>query len=412
MRDATLAKAMRRLGEDVVLVPMYLPLYTDYPDIAQGVPVFFGGINVYLQQKFPLFRKTPRWLDRLLDSRFLLRLAARQEGSTNASGMGAMTLSMLLGEDGNQAKELERLIKWLAESEKPDLIHISTSMLLGLASRIKEVLGVPIVCTMQDEDVWLDNLDGDYPSRCWKAIAEKASDCDRFVTPSSHYRDRMTERLKLDPGLIDVVPVGIDLEGYRASKHEGAPTIGFLSKLTPSLGLSELVDAFIILKKRQGLADLRLMAMGGIVGDDRGFVDGLIQKLESQGMREDARFLEELDRESRISFLEQLSVLSVPIPQGEAFGTFIVEAWAAGVPVVQPDAGGFPELVQAAGGGTIYEGTSPEALADALEPLLRDPARSRALGQAGRNAAVEQFNVDMMAKRMSEVYRKAAKRNK
>src|SRR5210317_621520 len=104
MRDATLAKAMRKQGQDVVLVPMYLPLYTDDPDITRGVPVFFGGINVYLQQKFPLFRKTPRWLDSILDSRFMLWLASRQEGSTSAQGMGNMTLSMLKGEDGNQAK--------------------------------------------------------------------------------------------------------------------------------------------------------------------------------------------------------------------------------------------------------------------------------------------------------------------
>jgi hypothetical protein len=88
MRDAALVKAMRRQGYDVILVPMYLPLYTDDPDIAKGIPVFFGGINVYLQQQFPLFRKTPRWLDRVLDSRPMLWLASRQEGSTKAAGMG------------------------------------------------------------------------------------------------------------------------------------------------------------------------------------------------------------------------------------------------------------------------------------------------------------------------------------
>jgi glycosyltransferase involved in cell wall biosynthesis len=406
MRDVALVKALRRQGQDVVLVPMYLPLYTDDPDITRGVPVFFGGINVYLQQHFKLFRKTPRWMDWLLDSRLMLWLAAQQEGSTKAAGMGEMTLSMLRGEDGNQAKEVERLISWLAESEKPDLVHISTSMLLGLAPRIKEVLKVPVVCSMQDEDVWIDNIDEPYPQKCWDAIAEKAAYCDQFVTVSQYYRDLMIDRLRLDPSAIEVVPIGIELDGYKESKHAGPPTIGYLSKLTRSLGLETLVEAFMILKRKEGLEDLQLRAMGGLVGADKKFVDGLRQTLNSAGMGSDVTFMTELDRADRIDFLKDLSVLSVPIPGGEAFGTFMAEAWAAGVPVVQPRAGAFPELVEATGGGVIYDGETPKALAAALEPLLRDPAHARSLGQAGRDSALQEFDVEKMATRMADIYKK------
>ena len=406
MRDVALVKALRRQGQDVVLVPMYLPLYTDDPDITRGVPVFFGGINVYLQQHFKLFRKTPRWMDWILDSRLMLWLAAQQEGSTKAAGMGEMTLSMLRGEDGNQAKEVERLISWLAESEKPDLVHISTSMLLGLAPRIKEVLKVPVVCSMQDEDVWIDNIDEPYPQKCWDAIAEKAAYCDQFVTVSQYYRDLMIDRLRLDPSAIEVVPIGIELDGYKQSKHAGPPTIGYLSKLTRSLGLETLVEAFMILKRKEGLEDLQLRAMGGLVGADKKFVDGLRQTLNSAGMGSDVTFMTELDRADRIDFLKDLSVLSVPIPGGEAFGTFMVEAWAAGVPVVQPRAGAFPELVEATGGGVIYDGETPKALAAALEPLLRDPAHARSLGQAGRDSALQEFDVEKMATRMADIYKK------
>ena len=407
MRDVTLVKALRRQGQDVVLVPMYLPLYTDEPDITRGVPVFFGGINVYLQQKFPLFRKTPRWMDRILDSRLMLRLAAQQEGSTKAAGMGEMTLSMLRGEDGNQAKELERLVAWLAESEKPDLIHISTSMLLGMASRIKDVLKVPIVCSMQDEDVWIDSIDEPYPQKCWDAIAEKAACCDRFVTVSQYYRDLMIDRLGLDPNSVDVVPIGIELDGYKESAHTAPPAIGYLSKLARSLGLETLVDAFMILKRKEGLEDLQLRAMGGLVGADKGFVDGLRRKLNSAGMESDVTFIKELDREARIDFLKDLSVLSVPVPGGEAFGMFMLEAWAAGVPVVQPKEGAFPELVEMSGGGVIYDDNTPESLANAMEPLLRDRDIARSLGQSGRDATLKEFGVDKMATRMTEIYKKA-----
>jgi glycosyltransferase involved in cell wall biosynthesis len=404
LRDTALVQALRRRGQDVILVPMYLPLYTDGPDIARDVPVFFGGVNVYLQQQFGLFRRTPRWLDRVLDARWVLGLAARQEGSTTADGMGAMTLSMLRGEDGNQAKELERLVTWLAEAEQPDVVHISTSMLLGLARRIKEVLKVPVVCSMQDEDTWIDKVEGDYAAACWDAIRERAADCDRFVTVSHFYRDAMCSRLGLSADSVDVVPIGIDLDGYVQAKHDGVPTIGFLSKLTPSLGLETLVEAFILLKRKDGLEDLQLRAMGGLTGGDKRSVARLQRKLVRAGMGGAAEFLTELDRPARIKFLKDLSVLSVPMPEGEAFGSFIVEAWAAGVPVVQPRAGAFPELVEQTGGGVIYDGKSPEALAAALEPLLRDRELARELGQRGREAAVESFSVETMAERMVGVY--------
>ncbi len=410
MRDAALVKALRRLGHDVILVPMYLPLYTDDPDVTRGAPVFFGGINVYLQQKLALFRKTPRWLDRLLDSRPLLRLAAQQEGSTDPARMGEMTLSMLRGDGGNQAKELERLVAWLAETEKPDLVHISTSMLLGLAPRIKEVLNVPIVCSMQDEDVWIDHINEPYPQRCWDAIAARASDCDQFVTVSRYYRDLMCTRLKLDVSQIAIVPIGIELDGYKAATHRGPPTIGYLSKLTPLLGLETLVDAFMILKRKPGLENIQLHAIGGLLGADKPFVRRLRRTLELAGMAGDVEFLVEIDREARIDFLKQLSVLSVPIPRGEAFGSFILEAWAASVPVVQPRVGAFPELVDATGGGITYEGTTAEQLAEALEPLLRDPDRARAMGQTGHEALLRTFDVDTMAQRTAELYERVTTR--
>ncbi len=404
LRDTALVQELRRRGQDMILVPMYLPLYTDGPDVARDVPVFFGGINVYLQQHVPFFRKTPRWLDRLLDSRWLLGIAARQEGSTKASGMGRMTLSMLQGAEGNQAKELERLVEWLRDQEQPDLIHISTSMLLGLAPRLKDALDVPVVCSMQDEDTWIDKLDPPYPEECWKAIRDLAEHCDRFVTVSHAYRDAMGDRLGLDRDRINVVPIGINTAGYEPSEEDGPPTIGFLSKLTPTLGLETLFDAYMILKCREGLENVRLRAMGGLNGSDRDFVEGLRNRLAATGMEDDVAFLADLDRNARIQFVKDISVMSVPMPGGEAFGTFMVEAWAGGVPVVQPDAGAFRELVEMTGGGVIYEGSSAEALADAIEPLLRDRQLARELGMRGHDAVEREFTVQRMADRMQLVY--------
>ncbi len=403
LRDTALVQALQAQGQDVILVPMYLPLYTD-ADVPPDAPVFFGGINVYLQQKFKLFRKTPRWLDRVLDSRFLLGLAAKKEGTTQANAHGAMTLSMLRGEDGNQAKELERLVNWLAEAEQPDIVHISSILLIGLARRIKEVLKVPVICSMQDEDTWIDHVGEDYAQACWDSIRQQTSVCDRLVTVSQYYRDKMVDQLGLKPEDIDVIPYGIDLDGYKQSSHPVPPVIGFLSKLTPFLGLELLVDAYMILKRREGLEDLQLRAMGGLNGDDKHFVKGLEGKLLNAGMAGDVQFLSEVDRASRLEFLSGLSVMSVPMPEGEAFGAFMAEAWAAGVPVVQPRVGAFPELVKMTGGGVIYDKSTPECLADALEPLLRDQQFAKELGEKGREATVREFGTTTVAQRMVSLY--------
>ena len=97
------------------MVPLYLPMAVDEAPTAGDTPLFYGGVNVYLQQKSALFRKSPRWLDRLFDTPSVLQLAASRAGSTEASELGDLTVSTLRGEEGRQIKELDRLSEWLKE---------------------------------------------------------------------------------------------------------------------------------------------------------------------------------------------------------------------------------------------------------------------------------------------------------
>jgi glycosyltransferase involved in cell wall biosynthesis len=405
MRDPSLVKALRGLGHDAVIVPMYLPLFGDEPGIARDVPVFFGGVNVYLQQRFGLFRKTPRWFDRLLDSRLVLKAAAKRAGMTRAAGMGKMTLSMIRGDDGNQAKELDRLLEWLGSMEKPDVVHLSSVMLIGLARRLKHDLGIPVVASLQDEHVWLDALDKPYDRACWDAIGDRASDIDAFVFVSRFYRDFIRARLDLPGGRCHVVHLGIDPDSYRPGALPfDPPVIGYLSRMTAALGLARLVDAVIDLRDRKGLENTRLRAMGGVVGRDRKFVRALRRKLAAAGAVADGDFLRELDLASRQRFLNSLSVMCVPVEGGAAAGLFMLEAWASGVPVIQPNAGAFPELIDMTGGGIAYDTSEPDALASALESLLRDPPLARELGQAGRRAVTERLGVGHMAENILNVY--------
>ena len=126
----------RAEGHKVTKIPMYLPLFADEHDISE-VPIFYGAISTYLKQLYPIFRKAPAWFDRLLNSKPMMKMAASMAGSTNAKGLEDMTVSMLLGEEGEQKAELDHMVNWIAEHCQPDIIHISNALLLGLARRFK-----------------------------------------------------------------------------------------------------------------------------------------------------------------------------------------------------------------------------------------------------------------------------------
>ncbi len=404
-RDSAVVKAMRAMGHDATLVPLYLPLFLDYPDVTTGSPVFFGAVSLYLRERVPLLRRLPLRRLRFLDSPRILRWAAKQAERTRASGLEELTLSMLRGEHGRQAAELDQLAAWLETEGKPDVVHLSNALLLGLARRIRDRLNVPIVCSLQDEDTWIDAMGEHAANRIWETLAERARDVDLLIPVSESYSGVVAEKLGIPAERMRVIHIGIDPDGYVApSAPREPPAIGYLSRLSPSLGLDILLEAFILLKKAPHFDTLRLRATGGTTADDKPFVDGLRQRAQDAGVADAFEILPGFRREHRIEFLKSVRVLSVPVPGGEAFGTYLLEAMACGVPAVQPDVGAFPELIAATGGGITYEPNTPEALADALAGLLDDPQRLAALGTAGLKSVAANFSVDRMARDLIQVY--------
>jgi len=390
------------------MAPMYLPVFTDEPDLTRDTPVFFGGINVYLKERLPLFRKAPRWLSGALDSRWLLRLAARRAGSTRPRDLGPMTLAMIRGDSAYHREETGRMLDWLLKDAPPDVVHIGTSMLIGLARRIRERTDAPILVSLQDEDVWLDALDPADRDRCWEAIGERVSDVARFVTVSEWYRGEVLKRLPVPPDRFDVVRIGIDTGAFSpAESSPKPPTIGYLSRMSRSVGLETLFDAFLRIKRMPDLRDVRFSAMGGQTGDDSRFLASLRARARREGVDRDVEFLSDFSRGGRATFLRSLSVLSVPIPAGEAFGTFMIESMAAGVPVVQPRVGAFSEIVEMTGGGWICE-PGAESLAGAIAGVLRDPAEAAARGRKGRDSVLKSFTIARMAGEMEKVYQATA----
>jgi glycosyltransferase involved in cell wall biosynthesis len=403
MRDSSLARELIAMGHEAHLVPMYLPLQLDEEQIDGSTPVFFGGINVYLQQKYRLFRKLPRWMDQVFNGRRLLRMVAKRSHLTSANEQGEMTCLMLRLEESNLGKEVDKLVDWLKQDGKPDVIVLSNALLAGLIRELKSRLGVPVVCTFQGEDSFLDSLPKPWCNRAWEELAMRVQDADVLVAPSQFYGRLMEERLRLEPGSIHVIPNGIDLSGWRESDGENVKRIGYLARMCHSKGLGLLVDAFIQLND----SSLTLAIAGTMGGGDDVYVAGLKKKLEKARLDNRVEWFPDLARQEKVDFLRDLSVFSVPVVYPEAFGLYLLEAMACGVPVVMPNASAFPEVVNSAACGVLVTPGSVGDLARGLQEMLDDPERE-VVGKKGRRAVEERYHVGAMALNFEKIFGKVA----
>ena len=187
MHDNALARALIRRGVDCMLVPTYTPIRTDEKDVS-GDKVFFGGINIFLEQSIPGWGRLPRWLIGWLDSPSLLNLATRKAGHTSPKLLGALTISMLQGVRGRQRAEVVRLCEWLKEHAQPDAIVLSNFLIGGCVEELRKRLGVPILVTLQGDDIFLDYLNERDQGRCIQLMKELASHVDQFVVNSEVLR--------------------------------------------------------------------------------------------------------------------------------------------------------------------------------------------------------------------------------
>lgn len=404
LRDSEYMQGLKRAGVEVIKVPMYLPIFADKHDIEE-VPVFYGAISLYLKHAFPVLRKAPGWVDKILNSGPAMKFAAGMAGSTNPKGLEDMTISMLLGEAGEQKEELDQLIDWLENHCHADIIHLSNALLIGLARRIKERLNVKVVCTLQDEDVWVDAMDEHYKNQTWKLMKERARDVDAFFAVSKYFANEMQPILDIDQEKLFIQHITIDPADYTYQNTAEKPlNIGYISRMCESNGLEVLVDAFTILKQDQTWRDVKLIITGGATGENDAFMKKIRKKIRQSGLEDQVDFHKDFEA-GRHDFFKKVSMISVPVLEGEAFGMYLLESMASGVPVVQPALGAFPEIVEKSGGGIIYEPNTPEKLAEALSGLLGNREKLNQLSEAGRLGVEQKFNIHQQANVLVNIYK-------
>ena len=407
LRDNALAAELKSRGHDVVLVPLYTPTLTDEPNVSEE-RVFFGGISVYLQQRADFFRRAPRILDKLLDAPWLIKAASSGSISTDPRSLGEMTISMLKGEDGFQRKEFKKMLEWLTEEPPPDVVQLPNALLSSLAPPLRRELKRPIHCTLTGEDLFLDGLSKQHRTESLELIRQNGAAVDRFTSISEYYADFMAKYLSIPREKIDVVPLGINLQGFER-RRDAAPdrpfTVGYFARIAPEKGLAGLCDAYVRFRQMPGVDRARLEVGGYLASDQQTYLKEGQGRLETAGFGDEFQYRGALDRNQKIEFLRGLDVFSVPTVYVEPKGLFLLEAMASGVAVVQPRHGAFPEMIAKTSGGILVEPHDPQSLAAGIHQLWKNPAERARLGRNGFDGVRQHYSIARSADRMLEVYR-------
>jgi len=397
LRDTLYAQALRRAGHDVTILPLYLPV--EGASVGAGKPLFFSAIAHYVSCMAAGQRPLPAWLKRLLSAKPMMSVAASLSGTTSPVGLEKMTLSMIYGSDKAFLSEAGLLVDWIEQHGKPDVIHIATSMLTGIARIIKQRMSMPIVCSLKDEEVWLDKMRPQFIDPAWKGVAANIPFVDRFVTVSDYYRRYIQARI---PELTDVAVVYPGLaQPERQVPPPAQPTIGYLNRLIYDNGADILCKAFVILKQRNAIPHLKLKLGGGYTRENSRFVREIKRILKP--CRHDVELIEHYDAAQPERFMEGISVLSVPLRFDEGIGLYVCQAYAAGRPVVMPAAGSFPEVVGK--GGLLYSPNDPLRLADALEKMLTDSTLYATCRESALAIAAQRFGDKETAQALERLYR-------
>ncbi|HWQ32337.1 MAG TPA: glycosyltransferase family 4 protein [Blastocatellia bacterium] len=405
LRDNALAAELMRQGHDVILLPLYTPTLTDEANVSHS-QVFFGGISVYLEQHSRLFRKTPAWMDRLWDSGFALRLAAQRSIAIDPGQLGEMTISMLKGETGYQRKEVAKLLDWMRQQDTPDVVTLQNSMLIALAGPIRKTLNRPVVCTLQGEDLFLNNLHEPYRSQALALIRENIAHVDAFISVSEFYADAMSEMLSIPRAKIHVVPLGISFDGFAANGQRQTEQfiVGYFGRIAPEKGLHLLAEAYKLFRERSDVNNTRLEAAGWIGPEGRAYLKKIEEQLKAWGLADEFHYHGTLSRQGKLDFLRRLTVFSMPATYAEPKGMTLLEAMAAGVPVIQPRHGSFPEIIERTSGGILVEPNDAGSLAAGIHSLYQNIELAADLGRRGAAGVRRHYGVTGEAERAVEVF--------
>jgi glycosyltransferase involved in cell wall biosynthesis len=313
-----------------------------------------------------------------------------------------MTVSMLRGRSGYQAKEIDRLTRHLSARSQPDVLVLSNSLLVGLARPLQDALKVPVVCTIQGECHFIEAMGEPWASQAWELLSDGLRGCAGRIAVSDFVATRVSDRTGVPLDGFEVVHNGIDLQGYQPTHDPTEPfVLGFLARMYGKKGLAQLAEIFTAIREQRD--DIELAVAGTLNEGDERDVESFEQTLRARGLMRHVRMAPNLSPEAKRDFLSQITVFCVPSEKDETFGLYHLEALASRVPVVAPRRGAVPEVLGRTGGALLVDDGDVQGFARAIIGLTEDPERRHQLGQEGYTGVRQHFTHQQMARRELEV---------
>ena len=407
LRDNTLARKLQEHQCDVTLVPVYTPITVEEDDLSTN-KILLGGISVYLEQRSILFRKIPSFLTQWLDKPGVVKFFTNRKSiQVEAEHLGNLTLSMLKCENGNQSRSFERAFKWIKDEAIPEIIDFSNLLIASLAPTIKRDLKIPIVVTLQGDDLFINELKDNHKELVIKELKRIAQSIDGFITFSDFYAQKMSNLLDIPIEKFHIVSLGINTEPFSNICREGSEnrTFGYFGRVAPEKGFHNAVDAFIKINKNRE-PKIKMLSGGWLGDSDKSYFEEQTKKIDQANLTEYFNYSEAPTLEEKKDFFSKIDVFTMPTDQEEPKGIPVLEALASGLPVVQPDKGVFSAMINTTKGGVLYDDRDPSALSQELLKLIDNRGKAEALGRTGRDNVKIHFSDDKMAVDTKSVYEK------
>lgn len=396
LRDTSLVRALLCLGHEATLQTLYLPVHDEEGVEAEG-RIGMGGIATWLAANGPVLDKLAAPLEGVLGSRGILRVAARLGEMTEPSSLGPMTHATLRVEGKAMSALCERVVQDIA-ALKPQAVLLSNALLLGFAPLLKRATGAAVICTLQSESDFIEDLSDPWPDRVWRTLRELSGAVDGFIAVSRAHRDEMAGRLGLNSALVPVVPHGVPADTYgpmeppASNRHR---RVAYLARLDERHGARRLLEAFSTLPL--GATPPTLMLAGSMTSVDRAYVQGLRERITELGLADRVSVHPNISPPDKREMLGQSGVLCVPTTR-EAAGRYLLEAWASGCAVIAPRVGSLEEWIEDTQGGFLYDSGSEPDLARALRTVCEDEGLTTRLAEAGAAAVNDRYRSEHMAR--------------
>lgn len=287
----------------------------------------------------------------------------------------------------------------VVQTFKPDVIH---SMHSGnYATFTRNVRDVPVLLSTWGGDihVW------PYRNPVTRYLTLSNLRLHRFQSATSHAMAHDMRQLLPYTREIDVIPYGVDLRQFFPIDSDREPSrirIGTVKNLIPDSGHDTLIRAFGRLLLDDSLREHHITLHVAGSGELESGLKDLTKRL---GLHKAVEFTGQLPHSAVPDFMRSLDIYS-SLSRRESFGVSIAEASASGLPVVATDIQGIPEVVENGTTGILIPPNDEIQATGAIRSLILDPARRRAMGEAGRQRISSTFEWSGCVDRMEALYKR------